>query len=178
MSKFKALTLIFATTLLLSGCIVRNQPQASSISEKPVQNNTTVKTSIVVAEKEPGLVVDAGIQKAELASLSDFSPAAFEAAKQSGNLIVLYFYANWCPICKEEMPNLRAAFDELKGKNVTGFIVNFKDSETSAEEQALAKEYNIAYQHTKIFLKDGKQALKAPDSWGKARYIEEITKAI
>jgi PBP1b-binding outer membrane lipoprotein LpoB len=62
MSKLKALILISATTLLLSGCIVRNQPQKEGQAEAPVKNNTTVKTSIVVEEKEPGVVVDPGIQ--------------------------------------------------------------------------------------------------------------------
>jgi len=36
----------------------------------------------------------------------------------------------------------------------------------------------VGYQHTKVFLKNGKRILKAPDSWDKDRYMFEINKAL
>lgn len=109
----------------------------------------------------------------------EFNKADYEVAIASDKLVVLYFYANWCPVCKEETANaFYPAFNELTTDMVIGFRVNYKDSDTDSDEKALAVEYGIPYQHTKVFVKNGKQILKAPDGWNKARYLSEIEKAI
>lgn len=113
------------------------------------------------------------------APLLEFNEADYDAAIASDKLVVLYFYANWCPICKEEVANaLIPAFNELTTDKVVGIRINYKDNETDSNEKALAVKYGIPYQHTKVFVKDGKQILKAPDGWNKARYITEINKAL
>ncbi|MBI2475771.1 MAG: thioredoxin family protein [Candidatus Taylorbacteria bacterium] len=112
------------------------------------------------------------------APLLDFTKADYDEAVKSDKLVVLYFYANWCPICKVEFPLAQAAFNELTTDKVVGFRVNYKDSDTDADEVALARQFGVAYQHTKVFLKNGKQILKAPDSWDNKRYNIEINKAI
>ncbi|HLD06129.1 MAG TPA: TlpA disulfide reductase family protein [Candidatus Nanoarchaeia archaeon] len=106
-----------------------------------------------------------------------FTMQDYEKAKAEGKVILLNFYASWCPICRAEEPEALAAFNELDQEKVIGFRVNYRDSETDDAEQALAKEFGIPYQHTKVILKDGKQLLKAPDSWDKERYLAEIAKA-
>lgn len=73
---------------------------------------------------------------------------------------------------------MQSAFDELTSDRVIGFRVNYKDNQTDTDEQNLAREFGVPYQHTKVFLKNGKQILKAPDGWDKARYITEINKTI
>lgn len=113
------------------------------------------------------------------APLIDYNKADYDAAVKSDKLIVLYFYANWCPICKEETANsLYPAFNELTTDKVVGIRINYKDSETDSDEKALAVQFGIPYQHTKVFVRNGKQILKAPDSWNKMRYLDEIHKAI
>jgi len=110
--------------------------------------------------------------------LLDFTRSDYEEAVASGKLVVLYFYANWCPLCKEEFPKMQSVFDALLRNNVVGFRVNYKDSDTDLDEIELAKQFGIAYQHTKIFIRDGKQILKSPESWDEVRYAAEIEKAI
>ncbi len=111
--------------------------------------------------------------------LLDFTKADYEAAIKTDKLVVLYFYANWCPICKEEVKSaLYPAFNELTTDKVIGIRINYKDSDTTPDEVELARQFGVSYQHTKVFLKNGKQVLKAPDSWNKMRYLEEINKAI
>src|SRR3989344_9042375 len=117
--------------------------------------------------------LDDTMKKQEQTSLYlDFKQADFDRAVAENKLVVLYFYANWCPICKKEFPKMQAAFGELQGENVVGFRVNFNDNETSEEEEELARTHGVAYQHTKVFIKNGERVLKAPDSWEKERYIE------
>lgn len=111
------------------------------------------------------------------AKLLDFHKADYDAALATDKLIVLYFYATWCPICAAELPELYAAFNELTTDQVIGFRVNYNDSDTDDDERALAREFGVAYQHTKVFVKNAARILKAPDSWRKARYLEEIARA-
>ena len=111
-----------------------------------------------------------------LSPLLIFNQADYEQALSSNKLIILYFYANWCPLCKEELPYLYGAFNELASDQVIGFRVHYNDNETGEAEEALAREYGVAYQHTKVFIKNGERILKAPESWDKDRYLTEINK--
>lgn len=112
------------------------------------------------------------------APLIDFNKADYDAALKSGKVVFLYFYANWCPICRLEVPQMYAAFNELKTDKIIGFRVNFNDDQTDDDERKLAEQFGIPYQHTKVFLKDGKLVSKFPDSWDKIRYITEINKIL
>lgn len=104
----------------------------------------------------------------------DFNKADYDRALAESRIIVLYFYANWCPLCKIEEPETFAAFDSLALSTVVGFRVNYKDSDTDDDEVALARQFGVTYQHTKIIIKNGQRVVKAPDSWGKDRYVTEI----
>ena len=95
----------------------------------------------------------------------EFNKEDYDAAKKANKLIVLNFYANWCPICRGEAPQLHAGFDALKTENVIGFQVNYNDSETEQIEKDLAKEFSVTYQHTKVVVKNGKAVLKTEDTW-------------
>ena len=112
------------------------------------------------------------------AKLLDFTKTDYETAIKSDALVALYFYANWCPICKAEFPKMQEAFNELQSGDVVGFRVNYNDNETDDTERALAKEFGVAYQHTKVFLKKGERVLKSPEGWDKEKYVKEITEAL
>ena len=140
---------------------------------KPTSGATSGKTSGETMMKYTGTVL-AG----KSAPLLDFNKADYDVALKSGKLIALYFYANWCPICKTELPNLYGAFNELTTDKVIGFRVNYNDSDTDSDEKNLASQFGVAYQHTKVFLKNGQRILKSPESWDKNRYLSEINKAL
>lgn len=66
-------------------------------------------------------------------------------ARAEGRVTLLYFWASWCPICREEEPKIKT-WVEGSGLPVAGFRVNF-DIETELKQQ-----YRVAYQHTTIIL--------------------------
>lgn len=138
----------------------------NAVPAKPTENKTAIS--------EYGSKKFAGTS----APLLAFTKAGYDAATQSGKLVVLYFYANWCPLCQAEFPEMIDAFNQLSTDQVVGFQVHFNDSETGSDEQNLAREFGVAYQHTKVFVKNGSRILKAPDSWDQQRYLQEIYNAL
>lgn len=115
----------------------------------------------------------------QLSPLLDFKKADYEMAIKSDKLVVLYFYADWCPICREEViSGLYPAFSKLTNDKVVGFRINFNDNETDGDERALAREFGVVYQHTKVFLKDRKSILKSLQAWDEERYLNEIHKVV
>lgn len=112
------------------------------------------------------------------AKVLDFNQADYALALASDKILVLYFYATWCPVCKVEIEEMYNAFNELTTDDVVAFRVNYNDDDTDADEVALAREFGIAYQHTKVFIKNGKRVLKNLESWKKERYISEIQSAL
>jgi len=171
--------------------ITRTQSESTGIS---VAEQGMVKDEGIAQDKmkdEKMMGVDGAMMKKEdmtiyagtvlagtSAPLLDFNKADYDAAIASDKLIVLYFYANWCPICKAEFPLAQAVFNQLHSDKVIGFRVNYKDSDTDKDEENLARQFGVPYQHTKVFVKHGQQILKAPDGWDTARYSMEINKAL
>lgn len=74
-----------------------------------------------------------------------FSKSAFDQAKDKKR--VLYFYANWCPICRPIDVEFRQNMSKIP-QDVVVIRVNYNDSETNQETKDLAKQYGITYQHT------------------------------
>ncbi len=108
-------------------------------------------------------------------ALLEYSSEDYKKALASERLVVLYFYADWCPLCKIEFEDTKKAFKDQDIDNVVGFRVHFNDGATTKEMENLAREYGVAYQHTKVFIKNGERVLKSPETWGLERYNEEIT---
>ncbi|MGP1435800.1 MAG: peroxiredoxin family protein [Phocaeicola sp.] len=60
-----------------------------------------------------------------------------------GKYVVLDFWASWCPDCRKDAPNIVAAYNEFKEKNVAFIGISF-DTDKVAWENAITK-YEIKY---------------------------------
>lgn len=60
---------------------------------------------------------------------------------------VLFFYASWCPSCKPADESFTQNMSKIP-EDVVVIRVNYNDPETDQEEEDLAKEYGVTYQHT------------------------------
>lgn len=104
----------------------------------------------------------------------DFNQADYDKALKSNKIILLNFYANWCPICRAEAPDIASGFNALPDDHVIGFRVNFNDDQTDDVEKKLANDFSIPYQHTKVILEDGKEVKRFSDAWDKETFAKEI----
>ena len=139
--------------------------------------STIAQPENVVTENEQGEVMtnySGTVLAGTSAPLLDFTKADYDTAIKSDKVVVLYFYANWCPICIAEFPVMQKVFNELSADKVIGFRVNYNDNQTDNDEKNLAKEFGVAYQHTKVFVKNGQRVLKSPEGWEQSRYLREI----
>ena len=106
----------------------------------------------------------------------DYNKELFDKAVSKHKIIVLDFAANWCPACQAEGPEIRKGLEQLNSDKVVVFKVHYKDDQTTDEHTALAQQYQIPYQHTKVVLKDGRMVAKNPKAWTAEDFITEISK--
>ena len=74
-----------------------------------------------------------------------YSKAAYDGASDKRR--VLYFYATWCPSCKQANEDFTANPNKIP-EDVVVIRTNYNDPDTDQEEKDLAKKYGITYQHT------------------------------
>lgn len=167
-----------AVLIVLAAGFVIFQSQSK---QQPVQPSQRTTTNVSHTQSQ-GKTID-GYQGSLLAGntspLLDFKKQDYDKALAANKIILLYFYANWCPVCRVEVPQaLYPAFNELTESNIIGFRVNYNDDQTDADEKALAEQFDITYQHSKVILKNGKEVLKSLETWEKERYLEETNKVL
>lgn len=161
----KLLVLSITLIVLVLGAIVvlNNQKQETTVPEEKIKNTEKkiegYSGKVLAGNSSPFL---------------EFNKEDYGKALESNKIIFLDFYANWCPICRAEEPEILAGFDSLIENRLIGFRVNFNDSETDSDEKQLAKDFNVPYQHTKIILKEGKEILRSVDQWDKEKFLKEL----
>lgn len=170
----KTLLIIVVLVIIGGGIFYFTQKQGgnegSSVdSSMPVPENNTAEEKTVTKEGYAGSLL-AGSNSPYL----EFTKADYDKALSEGKVIFLEFYADWCPICRAQTPELNAGFDSLNDPNVIGFRVNYNDSNTDAVEKDLAKEFNITYQHTHVILKNGKEVYRSSDQLSKEDFLELV----
>lgn len=165
----KLLVLFIAIVVLVFGTIIVLNNQKQNVV--PDEEETTNE-----ARKIEGY--SGNLLAGKTSPFLEFNKGDYEKALKSDKIIFLDFYANWCPICRAEEPEILAGFETLNTDKLIGFRVNFNDSETDEDEKKLAKDFSVPYQHTKIILKEGLEILRSVDQWDKGQFTKEINKVI
>jgi cytochrome c biogenesis protein CcmG, thiol:disulfide interchange protein DsbE len=87
------------------------------------------------------LITENGRQAPDF-TLTTFDGQEFRLSDQRGKIVIINFWASWCPPCRAETPLLNASFDRL-GDDVVLIGVDVWDSESAARE--FVEEYRVRY---------------------------------
>jgi thiol-disulfide isomerase/thioredoxin len=150
------LPLVLAVLLVLAavlGARYAGTGPAESASPSPEPSATVSESPAAAASPTPSLPPHALV--------GEYYLADYMHAVKTGKLVVLYFYANWCPVCKEEFPKFQTAIAGLSEPRVAAFRVNYNDSDTDDDEKTAAKTFQVGSQHTLVIVKDGKEAYQS-----------------
>lgn len=112
--------------------------------------------TIVKPSKDQLEQADTSMVRNEVKGYVPFSPEVFNSSINTRR--VLFFYANWCPICLPADTSFSENADKIPA-DVTLIRVNYNDSDTDQAEKDLAKQYEVAYQHTFVQIDENGQEL-------------------
>ncbi len=84
---------------------------------------------------------DSARQNADF-TLKDLEGESWHLQELHGKVVLLNFWATWCPPCRKEMPDLQALYDKYKGQ---GFIVLSISDEEAAKVTPFIQQHNITY---------------------------------
>jgi thiol-disulfide isomerase/thioredoxin len=79
--------------------------------------------------------------------LKDSSGKDFDLASQKGKVIVLDFWATWCPPCRKEVPELNAIYKKYRARGlvVVGVSVDKVQGDGVKSVRPFAREFKVNY---------------------------------
>ena len=129
------------------GLFVANQ-QSQKVEEAKI-----MQEKVATKEREDTTMTDKNPSRYVV-----YSKAAYEAGASRRR--ILYFYATWCPSCKQANGDFTANPNKIP-EDMVVLRVNYNDPDTDQEEKDLAKKYSITYQHTFVQIDNqGKEITK------------------
>ncbi len=82
----------------------------------------------------------------------DYSAEIYEKALTEDRVVVLYFTANWCEICRTQEEINTKVFSGLTTDGVVALRIHILDSEATIDTENLAKKFSIAKENTSVIL--------------------------
>ena len=93
--------------------------------------------------KKLGFLVQEGFEASPAFTTEDAAGNRVESGSYRGKLVVLNFWATWCPPCRLEMPSMERLYREFRDKGLEVVAVNFM--ETPEQVKAFAEEQKLSY---------------------------------
>lgn len=131
----RKITVLLALSLfLVSACV---NTQNTSTTTTTIKTDTTTTT---VAEPKEGLDVGDIAPGFELVSTDG---KAYKLSDFRGQVVLLNFWATWCPYCKDEMPIMQDMHEEYGDKGLLILAVDI--GETKAEVESFMRELGLTF---------------------------------
>jgi cytochrome c-type biogenesis protein len=136
MKGFKAVSIIVVVvlviTVIVAGIFLSKTPSKTKEAANSTQEEASVTGSFVKDKEAPDY------------TLVDFNGNSHKISDYKGKVVVLDFWAAWCPFCVNEMPELQKAQDENK-KDVVIVGIHRTDTESMETGANFAKQRGINY---------------------------------
>jgi peroxiredoxin len=76
-------------------------------------------------------------------SLYDTDSLLYHLADYRGKIVMIHFWADWCPHCRGEFPKIQQAYDQLQGQNFEILAVNAGQSADHVRD--IRQTYHLTY---------------------------------
>lgn len=76
--------------------------------------------------------------------VESFQKTSFHLSAYKGHLVILNFWASWCPPCQHEMPDIVVMYKKYH-QQVTFIGVNLAGSDTALAAKQFVKRYHVPY---------------------------------
>jgi peroxiredoxin len=86
-------------------------------------------------------------------TLSDLNGNKVNLSAMKGKVVMVEFWATWCPPCKESIPEINKLYIKYKDKGFTVLAISVDKGLDSAELAEFAREYSLTYP---VMLDNGK----------------------
>ena len=93
--------------------------------------------------RKHGFLVQEGFEEAPAFTTVDAAGNKVGLRDYRGKVVLLNFWATWCPPCRLEMPDMERLYQEFRGRGLEVVAVNFM--ETVDEVKAFAEEQKLTY---------------------------------
>jgi len=90
-----------------------------------------------------GFLVQEGFEEAPAFAVEDTDGHRIESEFFRGKLVVLNFWATWCPPCRLEMPSMERLYREFRDQGLEVVAMNFM--ETPEQVKAFAEDQKLSY---------------------------------
>jgi thiol-disulfide isomerase/thioredoxin len=114
-----AVVAAIAVIVLAAGCKGNSVADQANSSGQSVSGGTVER--VALAKRSAPLTV----------SGTTLQGAALSTASYQGKVVVLNYWGSWCPPCVKETPDLKAAWEQLKGKDVQFLGLDSQESATT-----------------------------------------------
>lgn len=84
-------------------------------------------------------------KKAIDVSLNDIDGNPVSLSDFEGQVVILNFFASWCPPCRAEMPYINEAYLENKDDGVVVLGINLTEQDNLEDMYAMLEEFEIAF---------------------------------
>jgi thioredoxin 1 len=115
-------------------------------NEEEIMNRRTFTALMLTAFAAPFAA-----SRATAMPFAEYQPDAFVKLLSSGNPVVVHVHADWCSVCRAQMPVMDRVLAGSTYKNVRAVRVNFD------REKRFLADYKVVRQSTIIIFKGGKE---------------------
>lgn len=98
--------------------------QPNSVTKK---DETPKELSLAKSLTKNGFHLFNGNEAAPEIKATDLNGKVVKLSDYKGKLVLLNFWATWCPPCIEEMPSMEQLYDKFKDKDFALLAVSFED---------------------------------------------------